>query len=250
MMELEICVDSVESAMAAEAGGAQRVELCSALSEGGLTPSAGLLRAVVSRIGIGVFAMIRPRGGDFCYSEDEFQIMRDDIACAADLGATGVVLGLLTAEARVDVERTAELVALARPMRVTFHRALDMARDLDAALEDVVRTGADRVLTSGGAQNAVLGSAGAARLVQAARGRIGVMVCGNVRPENVQQIAQTTGAREFHAALRVAVPSPVTYRKSGLNLGDAGMDEYMRYGVMAEDVRNLRLALDSALSMR
>jgi len=161
-----------------------------------------------------------------------------------------VVLGLLTTEARVDVERTAELVALARPMQVTFHRALDMAREMDEALEDVVRTGADRVLTSGGAQNAVLGSERAAGLVALARERIGVMLCGNVRPENVQRIAQTTGAREFHAALRVAMPSPVTYRKTGLNLGDAGMDEYTRHGVRAEDVRNLRLALDSALTLR
>lgn len=247
MMELEICVDSVESAIAAEAGGAQRVELCSALSEGGLTPSAGLMRAVRSRVGIGVFAMIRPRGGDFYYSEDEFAIMHDDIACAKELGVAGVVLGLLTKDGEVDVERTAELVAQARPMQVTFHRALDMARDLDAALEDVVRTGAHRVLTSGGAQNAMLGSARAAALVKAAKDRIGVMVCGNVRPENVQQIAQTTGAREFHASLRRPVPSPVTYRNDGLNLGDEGSDEYTRNVVVAEDVRNLRLALDNAL---
>jgi len=248
MMELEICVDSVESAIAAEAGGAQRVELCSALSEGGLTPSAGLIRAVRSRIGIGVFAMVRPRGGDFYYSDDEFSIMRDDLERAGELGATGVVLGLLTADGEVDVERTAELVELAGPMQVTFHRALDMARDLDAALEDVVRTGAHRVLTSGGAQSAVQGSARAADLVRLAAGRVGVMVCGNVRPENVQQIAQATGAREFHSALRRAVPSPVTFRNDGLNMGDPGSDEYTRHVVVAEDVRNLRLALDGALA--
>jgi copper homeostasis protein len=248
MMELEICVDSVESAIAAEAGGAQRVELCSALSEGGLTPSAGLIRAVRSRIGIGIYAMIRPRGGDFYYSDNEFEIMRDDIACAKDLGVAGVVLGLLTRDGEVDVKRTAELVALASPMQVTFHRALDMARDMDAAMEDVVRTGAHRVLTSGGAQNAVLGSARAAGLVEAARGRIGVMVCGNVRPENVEQIAQVTGAREFHAALRRAVPSPVTYRNVGLSMGDAGSDEYTRHVVVAQDVRALRTAIDHVLA--
>ena len=250
MMELEICVDSVESAVAAEQGGAQRVELCSALSEGGLTPSLGLIRAVRSRIGIGVYVMIRPRGGDFFYSDDEFSIMREDIAYAAEAGASGAVFGLLTAEGNVDVERTGELVETAQSasMEVTFHRAIDMARDLESSLEDVVSTGAHRVLTSGGAQSASLGSARLVGLMQAAQGRIGVMVCGNVRPENVQQIAQATGAHEFHASLRVPVPSPVTWRNPTLSLGEAGSDEYARNVVMAQDVRKLRQAMDGVLS--
>lgn len=250
MMELEICVDSVESAVAAEQGGAQRVELCSALSEGGLTPSLGLIRAVRSRIGIGVYVMIRPRGGDFFYSDDEFSIMREDIAYAAEAGASGAVFGLLTAEGNVDVERTGELVETAQSasMEVTFHRAIDMARDLESSLEDVVSTGAHRVLTSGGAQSASLGSARLVGLMQAAQGRIGVMVCGNVRPENVQQIAQATGAHEFHASLRVPVPSPVTWRNPSLSLGEAGSDEYARNVVMAQDVRKLRQAMDGVLS--
>lgn len=252
-MELEICVDSVESAVAAEQGGARRVELCSALSEGGLTPSLGLLRAVRSRIGIGVYAMIRPRGGDFFYSDDEFSIMRDDIGYAAEAGANGVVFGLLTADGNVDVERTGRLVEEARSaspsMEVTFHRAIDMARGLDRAFEDVVRTGAHRVLTSGGAQSAMAGSAQVAGLVQAAKGRIGVMVCGNVRSENVQRIAQATGAREFHASLRVRVPSPVTYRNPELSLGEPGSDEYTRQVVVARTVRTLREAMDGVLSL-
>lgn len=247
-MELEICVDSVESAVAAEAGGAQRVELCSALSEGGLTPSLGLIREVRARIGIGVYVMIRPRAGDFLYSEEEFSIMRADIAYAAEAGAGGVVFGLLTAEGEVDAERTGELVEAARSaspsMEVTFHRAFDMARDLESSLDAVAKTGAHRVLTSGGAQNAVLGASRLTGLVHAAHGRIGVMVCGNVRPENVQQIAQATGAREFHASLRVPVPSPVTFRNPGLNLGEAGSDEYTRSVVVEQDVRSLRQAMD------
>jgi copper homeostasis protein len=252
MMELEICVDSVESAVAAEMGGAQRVELCSGLSEGGLTPSVGLIRAVRSRIGIGVYVMIRPRGGDFFYSDEEFAVMREDIAYAAEAGANGAVFGLLTAEGNVDVERTGELVEAARSaspsMELTFHRAIDMARDLESSLEDVVRAGAHRVLTSGGAQSAVLGSTRIAGLIEAAQGRIGVMVCGNVRPENVQQIAQATGGREFHASLRAPVPSPVTYRNPTLNLGEAGSDEYTRSVVIAQDVRKLRQAMDGILS--
>jgi len=248
MMDLEICVDSVESAIAAEAGGAQRVELCSALSEGGLTPSLGLIRAVRSRIGIGVSVMIRPRGGDFLYSDEEYSVMREDIAHATDAGANGVVFGLLTADGRVDVARTSRLVDDARRMEVTFHRAIDMAMDLEQSLEDIVKTGADRVLTSGAAQSAALGAERIAGLVRAATSRIGIMVCGNVRPENVQEIAQATGAREFHAALRTAVASPVTYRNPGLSLGDPGSDEYTRHIVVAEDVRSLRQAMDEALS--
>lgn len=255
-MQLEICVDSVESAIAAEAGGAQRVELCSALSEGGLTPSLGLIRAVRSRIGIGIYVMIRPRGGDFLYSSEEFSIMRDDIASAAHAGVNGVVFGLLTADGNVDLERSRTLVKDARsaapsvagPVEVTFHRAIDMARNLESALEDVIQTGAHRVLTSGGAQSALLGSARIAGLVRAAEGKIGVMVCGNVRAENLQQIAQATGAREFHASLRTAVPSPVTYRNSNLNLGEAGSDEYARSVVRAQDVQGMRQAMDGVLS--
>jgi len=251
-MELEICVDSVESAIAAEMGGAQRVELCSALSEGGLTPSLGLIRAVRSRISIGMYVMIRPRGGDFFYSNDEFSVMRGDIAAAVEAGANGVVFGLLTAEGDVDVERTAQLVqealSASSPVEVTFHRAIDMARNLEDSLEKVVHAGAHRILTSGAAQNAVLGSPRVAELVQAAQGRIGIMVCGNVRPENVQEIAQATGAREFHAALRRPFPSPVLYRNPGLSLGDGGSDEYTRNVVVAQDVRNLRLAMNGSLS--
>jgi copper homeostasis protein len=246
MKVLEICVDSVESALAAEAGGAQRVELCSALAEGGLTPSRGLIRIVRSRIKIGIHAMIRPRAGDFLYSDDEFAAMRDDIMLAAECGADGVVLGLLTVDGNVDLERTRELVELARPMDVTFHRAIDMARDIGDALEDVIRTGADRILTSGAEPTAMRGRQRIRELVQASGGRIGIMVGGGIRAENVNEIAQTTGAVEFHAALRSTVPSAVKYQRRKIHLGDPGVDEYSHKIARAADVRMLHDALNGS----
>jgi len=243
-MELEICVDSVQSSIAAEAGGAQRIELCSGLSEGGLTPSAGLIDKVRAAVNIGVHVMVRPRGGDFVYSREDISVMRRDIKHAAECGADGVVLGLLTVDGHIDMDGTRSLVELARPMQVTFHRALDMARDLDDALESIILTGADRILTSGASQTALLGMHRVAKLVSAAAGRIGVMVCGGVRPENLLEIAQVTGASEFHAALRTTLPSPVTYRKEGLSLGDPSIDAFDRQGVLVEDVRDLRSAMD------
>ncbi len=243
-MELEICVDSVQSAVAAQSGGAQRIELCSGLSEGGITPSAGLIDAVRARVNIGLHIMVRPRGGDFCYSQDDLRVMRRDIQHAAEAGADGIVLGLLTPAGAVDFDGTRALVELARPMQVTFHRAIDMAVNFDRALEDVIRSGADRILTSGAAQTAMLGAERVGALIHNAAGRIRIMVCGGVRPENVEQIARITGAMEFHAALRKVLPSPVTYRKQGLALGDPAIDAYDRHGVVVEDVRQLRDALD------
>jgi len=245
-MELEICVESVESAIAAEQGGAHRVELCSALSEGGLTPSLGLIRAVARAVKIGAYVMIRPRGGDFLYSDSEFALMLEDVELAREAGARGVVLGLLKADGSVDVERTRELVKAAGKMDVTFHRAIDMTRDPEEALEAAVDAGATRVLTSGAAKTALLGAKKIAAMVQRAKGRIGVMVGGNVRPGNVQQIVAASGADQFHAALRAAVESTMVYRNTGLHLGESMGAEYLRHEVRESDVARLRAAVDAA----
>lgn len=246
MAILEICVDSVESAIAAESGGAQRVELCSALAEGGLTPSLGLIRAARARIKIGLHVMIRPRAGDFLYSEEELAIMRDDIALLAECGADGIVIGLLTADGDVDVERTRKFVELARPMEVTFHRAIDLTRDIESALEDVIRTGADRVLTSGAEQTAMQGRHRIQKLVRASAGRIRVMAGGGVRAENAREIAEASGAQEFHAALRRAAPDAMKYHKRKIHLGDSGVDGQLHKIVRAADVRLLRQTLAAA----
>jgi copper homeostasis protein len=203
---LEVCADSVASAMASEKGGAQRVELCSDLAEGGVTPSAGLIAMARKRISIALHVLIRPRPGDFCYGPDEFEVMKRDIVLAKQLGVNGVVLGILDPEGNVDRARTGELVELAHPLSVTFHRAFDGTSDLPAALEEVVRAGADRVLTSGGAPTAEDGAGMIARLVTAAAGRVAIMACGAIRAGNVASVVGKTGVREVHANLQGPVP--------------------------------------------
>lgn len=242
-MELEICVDSVESAVAAEAGGAQRVELCSALVDGGITPSAGLIQAVRSRIKIGLWVMIRPRGGDFLYTEEEIEIMRRDIATAGECGADGVVLGVLTADGEVDLPRTRSLVQMAAPLHVTFHRAIDKSRDPRESITRIIDSGADRILTSGGMQTAQQGVDQIAEMVQFAEDRVRMMVCGGIRPGNVGEIIRKTGATEVHSGLRTRMESPVLFRKGSPVLSALPSEEYSRYVIRKEDVQSLYRAI-------
>lgn len=207
VVQLEICVESVESARAAEQGGAARVELCSALSEGGLTPSAGLIAMVRRSIKIPLHVLIRPRAGDFCYSEDELEVMQRDILLTRQLGANGVALGVLDPKKNIDVARTRTLVAAAAPMQTTFHRAFDFANDLHKALQAVIETGSSRILTSGGAATAAQGKAVLQDLVQQAGSAIGIMAAGKIRPDNIADLIRATGIREVHANLATQVLS-------------------------------------------
>ncbi len=247
-VSIEVCVDSVASALAAERGGAARVEVCSNLLEGGVTPSAGLIEQVRARTSIGLHVMIRPRGGDFCYTREEFETMRSDIIVAKKLGADGVVLGILDAHGMVDTERTRQLVELARPLNVTFHRAFDMSPDLFHALEDVCTTGTDRLLTSGGEETATEAVDRIARLVEAARGRIAIMACGGIKAHNAVSIIEQTGVREIHVGLRSPVLGPILHRNPRISLGTASVDheqflENQRFQVLEEDVRSLHRAV-------
>jgi copper homeostasis protein len=241
-MDLEICVDSVESAMAAARGGAERIELCSALSEGGITPSAGLISAVRTAVKIDVFVIIRPRGGDFLYTDHEFEVMRKDILEAKKRGIDGVVLGILTADGTVDCARTRSLVELSRPLQVTFHRAFDVCKDLDLALEEVISCGADRLLTSGGKADARKGIEQIARLRRAAHGRIRIMAGGGIRTSNVKDLALRTGIREVHTSLSKKVKSAAYENSSNWA---SRPDGCARFLVMENDVRAFKSKLQA-----
>jgi copper homeostasis protein len=243
---IEVCVDSVASAVAAERGGAARVELCSDLMEGGVTPSAGLIEAVRDKISIGLQVIVRPRGGDFCYEPEEFEIMQKDVALAKELGADSVVFGVLDANGRVDIPRTRELIDHARPMKVTFHRAFDMSADLFRSLDDVCATGADRLLTSGGEQDCLQGADTIAGLVEASRGRITIMAGGSIAHNNVAEILERTGVSEIHVGLSTPVASPMLYRNPRVSLGKAPGREYQRMQVLEQDVRRLQNAVSLA----
>jgi copper homeostasis protein len=240
-MDLEICIDSAESAIAADKGGADRVELCSALSEGGITPSAGLIRAVRAAVSLDVRVMIRPRGGDFVYSELELDVMRRDILEAKSLGVNGVVLGVLTGDRVVDRARTQQLVEVARPLKVTFHRAFDVCKDKDRALEDVISCGVDRILTSGGESDAIRGSSTIARLHQRADGRIRIMAGVGIQTSNVREFVLSTGVRDVHTSMDVKVECPAY--EGGVEF-DFHPEAFSRWLVREEDVRALKAVLN------
>ena len=218
-MRIEICVDSAAGAFAAERGGADRVELCDNLLEGGTTPSAGCIRVARQGLKIGLQVIIRPRGGDFLYDETEVNVMREDILMAKDLGADGVVIGCLNAEGEINQALTRELLELARPLNVTFHRAFDMCRDARAGLETLIALGADRVLTSGQESTCLEGLDLLAALNKQAAGRIIVMPGGGITPRNIQKIVEGTGVSEVHLSARSSVESGMKYRNSQVYMG-------------------------------
>src|ERR1051326_5692576 len=249
-IQVEVCVDSVASAIASERGGATRVELCSGLIEGGATPSAGLIETTRAAISIPLHVMIRPRGGDFLYDSHEFETMRRDIVLAQQLGANGIVFGILKIDGCVDLARTRELAELARPLGVTFHRAFDMTSDLFRALDDLCTVGIDRVLTSGGEQTALLGQQTIAQLVTKAQGKIAVMAGSGIKPDNARRLMEETGVKEIHVGLRTTLPSPMLHRNPRVSMGTAQGGEYQRSAVLEEDVRRLCAALDNPAQTR
>ncbi len=215
----EVCVDSAEAAVAAEQGGADRVELCADLLEGGLTPTHGTIEVARERLRIKIMAMVRPRGGDFCYSDVEYEVMRRDLQAAKALGADGVVFGLLRPDGTVDEERTRDLIALARPLPVTFHRAFDMTRDPFEALDTLSGLGVDRILTSGQEPSVVEGLALITELVRRAGDRVVIMPGGGITARNVARVVAEAGVREVHFASLAPREGQMVYRNPRVFMG-------------------------------
>lgn len=211
MYKLELIAFNIQSCIDAQEAGAHRVELCDNPAEGGTTPSYGFIKAARNILNIDLYPIIRPRGGDFLYSDEEFDMMKSDINVCKVFGCNGVVIGILNPDGTVDKTRCRQLVDFARPMKVTFHRAFDRTRDLEEALEDVIATGCERILTSGGMPDATAAADSIARLVKLAGNRIIIMPGSGVRSGNIKELAQKTGAVEFHSSARMQQASKMNY---------------------------------------
>jgi copper homeostasis protein len=246
-IKMELCVYSIQSALEAEAGGADRIELCDNPPQGGTTPSYGTILGARRALKGTLHVIVRPRGGDFLYSDAEFAVMKDDIDVCKQLGVHGVVVGILRPSGTVDKARTRELVERAKPMSVTFHRAFDMAADPKQALEDIIETGCARVLTSGQQPTAMEGIELIAKLVEQAGQRIIVMPGVAIRDHNITELIRVTGAREFHTAASKTIDSGMLYRNPRLSMGDGTVvEEYQITIADREMVRKMREAADAA----
>ncbi len=217
MYTLEVIAFTIASCLKAASAGAQRIELCDNPGEGGTTPSYGMIRMAREKTSLQLYPIIRPRGGDFLYSDEEFSIMMQDIRICRETGCDGVVIGLLKPDGTVDSIRTARLVNAAYPMGVTFHRAFDRTRDAEEALEQVIQCGCERILTSGLRPGVNEGADILKLLVEKAEDRIIIMPGSGLRSDNIESIARITGAREFHSSARRNVQSDMSYQNPGMS---------------------------------
>lgn len=238
-MKTELCAYSVDACRIAARLGVDRVELCASPAEGGVTPSMATIERVAKIEGIDVSVMIRPRGGDFLYSDDEFETMLRDIAYAREAGATGVVFGILTADGKVDVERTRQLVEASKGMETTFHRAVDMTENYEAAVEAVIAAGCNRILTSGSYDKAIDGIANIRRAVEIAKGRIEIMAGSGVVAANAKQLAEV-GVDALHFSAKCMVAGAMEYRNPRISMGGSdAVDEYALRTVDENEVKEI-----------
>lgn len=243
---LEICAADIASVRAAAAAGADRVELCSALTEGGVTPSAGFIAEARKSRNLGLMVLIRPRGGDFVYSPEEVDCMVADIATCALLGADGVVIGALTPDGDIDMKACRRMVEAARGMSITFHRAFDMVRDPHSALEQIIELGCHRVLTSGQAPSAPLGASLLHELHSRAAGRIRIMAGAGVKSSNLAALLAEAQPDEVHASAGTAVASQMRFRRNDVKMGAADADEFSRRSSDEAEIRKLVAILREA----
>ncbi len=236
--KLEICADSVESSIIAQIAGADRIELCDSLQEGGTTPGYGCIVSARKNLDIRLHVLIRPRGSDFLYSDVELDIMMRDIEMCGETGVDGVVTGILRPGGTIDIERTAKLVELAHPMTVTFHRAFDMCRDPEQALEDIIATGASRVLTSGQKNSAEEGMTLIKQLVIQAGKRIIIMAGGGINEQNLASILANTNVSEIHLTGRKTIESAMLFRQKDISLG--GNPEFPEYSRKMADPEKIK----------
>jgi copper homeostasis protein len=240
MAELEICCDNYASAEAATLGGADRIELCSAIGEGGLTPSLGIIKEVLKNLDIKVHILIRPRGGDFFYSEAEFSIIKSDIESCKKLGAHGVVIGFLKENGHVDLEKTSEIIQLARPMKVTFHRAFDMCKDPLRALEELKELKVDYLLSSGQAPKAMEGIELIRQMVERAGDHLKIMPGSGVRTHLLKELHEKTQAHAYHMSARIPLESKMQFRQQKVSMGSQSQEaEYLSH---THDVEQIKLA--------
>lgn len=243
MTVLEICCYSMECAVSAEQNGADRIELCAAPLEGGLTPSYGVLKATSQRVSIPVHPIIRPRGGDFCYTDGEFQAMLEDVQVVRDLGYPGLVIGVLDADGNVDKKRMQQIMQAAGPLAVTFHRAFDMCANPQEAFEILAELGIARVLTSGQQPSAEKGLTLIRELIARADSPI-IMAGAGVRASNLELFLEA-GVKEVHSSAGQWIPSAMRYRNPGLSMStDPDADEYSRYGVDAAAVAQMKAIIE------
>ncbi|MFD2147233.1 copper homeostasis protein CutC [Mucilaginibacter antarcticus] len=228
MITLEVCANSVASALAAQEGGAVRVELCDNMADGGTTPSPGQITVARKLLNIKLYVIIRPRGADFLYSDIEFDSMVADVQYCINAGCDGIVIGMLNANGTVDKERCGKLVQMAKQagLGVTFHRAFDMCADQAQALEDIIELGIERILTSGGKSTALEGSRAIADLVKKADGRIAIMAGSGITEINVADLVLFTGVSEIHGTLQTRVQSRMQYHNDHIVMGTNFGDEY------------------------
>ncbi|EKM15257.1 TPA: copper homeostasis protein CutC [Vibrio harveyi] len=244
--QLEVCIDNIESLHNAIAGGATRIELCSSLALGGLTPSYGFMQQAAKRSTIPVYAMIRPRQGDFFYSEEEIEMMRWDIEAAKQAGLNGVVLGVLTQDGNIHMPYATALCEFAQALGlgVTFHRAFDQCRDAEKALEEVISLGCERILTSGLAPSAPQGIDVLKTLVEQAQGRIAIMAGAGVNADNVGQIVEQAKITEVHLSGKTTRPSHMTFIAEQSKMGAADIDDFSIPVTNTDAIANMVTALN------